>query len=120
MKSWQILNSVFPAVITENFEFTDFKESPDKLEYWLDERNFMSREDYRKGTVSSYGFTEAKTVQDFPIRGRSVHLHVRRRRWHDRATGEAFTYLYDNLTEAGSKLSPEFVAFLKEEDRDDG
>lgn len=120
MKSCQILKSVFPAVITEYFEFTDYKESEDKLEYWLDERNYLERAEYRKGTVSSYGFTEAKTVQDFPIRGRSVYLHIRRRRWYDRATGETFSYNYDNLVESGSKLSPEFVAFLKDEDRDDG
>ena len=58
-----------------------------------------------------YGFTGYKTIQDFPIRGRSVYLHVRRRKWIDRSTGEIFTYEYDNLTEFGSKLTPEFVAF---------
>ena len=42
--------------------------------------------------------------------------YVRRRKWIDRSTGEIFTYEYDNLTESGSKLTPEFVAFLKEED----
>ena len=82
----------------------------------LDEREYMSREDYKKGTVRPYGFTDYKTIQDFPIRGRSVYLHVRRRKWIDRSTGEIFTYDFDGLTESGSKLSPEFVAFLKEED----
>lgn len=88
----------------------------ESIEYWLDEREYMSREDYKKGTVRPYGFTEYKTIQDFPIRGRSVFLHVRRRKWIDRSTGEIFTYDFDGLTESGSKLSPEFVAFLKEED----
>ena len=41
----------------------------------------MSREDYKKGTVRPYGFTDYKTIQDFPIRGRGVYLHVRRRKW---------------------------------------
>ena len=98
MKQWQVLRTVFPEVITENFEFTDYVEEADRLEYWLDEREYMSREDYKKGTVRPYGFTDYKTIQDFPIRGRSVYLH------------------FDGLTESGSKLSPEFVAFLKEED----
>lgn len=53
-----------------------------------------------------YGFTGYKTIQDFPIRGRSVYLHVRRRKWIDRSTGEIFTYEYDNLTEFGSKTHP--------------
>lgn len=116
MKQWQVLHTVFPDIITDNFDFTDYSESPDKLEYWLEEREYMSREDYKKGTVRSYGFTDYKTIQDFPIRGRSVYLHVRRRKWIDRSTGEIFTYDLDDLTESGSKLTPEFVAFLKEAD----
>ena len=116
MKQWQVLQTVFPKVITENFEFTNYEETPDSINYWLEEREYMSREDYKKGTVRPYGFTGYKTIQDFPIRGHSVYLHVRRRKWIDRSTGEIFTYEYDNLTEFGSKLTPEFVAFLKEED----
>lgn len=113
MKQWEVLKTVFADVITDNFEFTDYKESDSTLEYWLDEREYMSREDNKKGTIRPYGFTEAKTLQDFPIRGRGVYLHVRRRKWIDRSTGEIFTYSYEDLTESGTKLSPEFVAFLK-------
>lgn len=120
MKQWQIIKTVFPEVITENFEFTDYKESGVRIDYWLDEREYLAPEDYKKGTVHPYGFTEYKTIQDFPIRGRSVYLHVRRRRWRDCATDETFTYTFDDLAEEGSKLTPEFVAFLKEADRDDG
>ncbi|WP_441296207.1 ISAon1 family transposase N-terminal region protein [Bacteroides caccae] len=57
-------------------------------------------------------FIDSKTIQDFPIRGLSVYLHVRWRKWIDRSTGEIFSYTYDNLSEDGSKLSPEFVAFF--------
>ncbi|WP_443984163.1 hypothetical protein [Bacteroides caccae] len=39
-------------------------------------------------------------------------MHVRWRKWIDRSTGEIFSYTYDNLSEDGSKLSPEFVAFF--------
>ncbi len=116
MKQWQILSTVFPSVITEYFEFVDYQESDVRLDYWLDEREFMEREDYKKGSVHPYGFTPEKTIQDFPIRGRSVYLHIRRRKWLDRSTGEIFSYTYDDLTVEGTKLSPEFVAFLKEED----
>lgn len=114
MKQWEVLKTVFPKVITDNFEFVDYKENETSLEYWLDEHEYMSREDYKKGLVRPYGFTESKTIQDFPIRGRSVYLHVRRRKWIDRSTGEIFSYTYENLTEKGSKLSPDFVSFLKE------
>ncbi|MBP9482363.1 MAG: transposase family protein [Parabacteroides sp.] len=114
MKQWEVLKTVFPEVITDNFEFVDYQETATTLEYWLDEREYMSRDDYKKGCVRPYGFTDSKTIQDFPIRGHSVYLHVRRRKWIDRSTGEIFSYTYDNLCEDGSKLSPEFVSFLKE------
>lgn len=112
MKRWQVLKTIFQEVITDNFDFTDYKESSDRLDYWLDEGEYMSREDYSKGTVRSHGFTEESVIQDFPIRGKAVYLHVRRRRWIDKADGSTFVYDYD-LTEEGSKLSPEFVAFFK-------
>ncbi len=51
MKQRQVLRTVFPTVITENFEFTDYKDNGETLEYWLEEREYMSREDYKSGTV---------------------------------------------------------------------
>ncbi len=116
MKQWQILRTVFPPLITEHFEFVDYQESDCRLDYWLDEREYLEREDYKKGCVHPYGFTPERTIQDFPIRGLSVYLHIRRRKWIDRSTGEIFSYSYDDLTVEGTKLSPEFVAFLKETD----
>ena len=114
MKHWEVLKTVFPEVITDNFEFVDYKETSTTLEYWLDDRESMSREAYKNRCVHPYGFTDSKTIQDFPIRGHAVYLHVRRHKWIDRSTGEIFSYTYDNLNEDGSKLSPEFVSFLKE------
>lgn len=65
MKQFEVLKTVFPEVITDNFEFIDYKETDTTLEYWLDEREYMSREDYKSGFVRSYGFTASKTIQDF-------------------------------------------------------
>ena len=70
--------------------------------------------DLKSGTVSSYGFTTERVVQDFPLRGKPVYFHVRRRKWHDSSTGEILSYSYNDLTAEGSKLSSEFVSFLKE------
>lgn len=114
MRYDKIMQEVFPAVLVEYFTVVDMRSQADKIEFWLDEKEFMEREDYKKGTVRSYGFTQSKTIQDFPLRGKPVFLHVRRRRWRDSSTGEIFSYSYDDLTAEGSKLTPEFVAFLKE------
>ena len=116
MRYDKIMQEVFPKVLVEYFTIVDMRSQEDKIEFWLDEKEFMEREDYKKGTVRSYGFTQSKTIQDFPLRGKPVFLHVRRRRWRDSATGEIFSYSYDDLTAEGSKLTSEFVAFLKEAD----
>ena len=79
-------------------------------------KHYLERSDYKSGTVISHGFTDEKVIQNFPLRGKHVYLHVRRRRWYDKASGETFSYTYDDLTAEGTKLTPEFVAFLKEED----
>ena len=83
-----------------------------KLKFGLT-KTLPERSDYKSGTVISHGFTDEKVIQDFPLRGKPVYLHVRRRRWYDKATGETFSYTYDDLTAEGTKLTPEFVAFLK-------
>ena len=114
MNTLRLLRCIFPEILANYFDLVDIQESVSQFEFWLDERDFMENSDRRSGTVSSYGFTGERIIQDFPLRGKSVYLHVRRRKWRDRSTGEIFTYSYDDLTAEGSKLSPEFVSFLKE------
>ncbi len=62
--------------------------------------------------MREYSFTDEGVIQDFPIRGKAVYLHVRRRRWRDTEDGSIFTYDCE-LAEEGTRLTPEFVAFLK-------
>ncbi|MGN0029060.1 MAG: hypothetical protein ACI35Q_04925 [Marinilabiliaceae bacterium] len=44
-------------------------------------------EDRGNRSVTAYGFGEYHTIQDFPIRGRTTYLHVRKRKWLDRGSG---------------------------------
>lgn len=111
-----LLRVIFPEVLMDYFDISGWHDDPAKVEVWLEEKNYMERSDYKSGTVIAHGFTDEKVIQDFPLRGKPVYLHVRRRRWYDKATGETFSYTYDDLTAEGTKLTPEFVAFLKEED----
>lgn len=114
--AYKFLNQVFPEVIMQYFTIEGWKEEEGTLHVWLDERDFLERADRKSMTVFPHGFTEEKVIQDFPLRGKPVYLHVRKRRWYDKKTDETFTYTYDDLTAEGTKLTPEFVAFLKEED----
>ncbi len=36
----------------------------------------------------AHGFHKEVTIQDFPLRGNTVYLHVKRRRWIDKTTKE--------------------------------
>lgn len=76
----------------------------------------LLREDRKSNAVTAYGFGEYHTVQDFPIRGRATYLHVRKRRWLDKDTGEVFSYSWDVSEFDGTRLNAEFVAFLKDGD----
>lgn len=111
-----LLRVIFPEVLMKYFDISGWHDDPTQIDVWLEEKNYMEHSDYKSGTVISHGFTDEKVIQDFPLRGKPVYLHVRRRRWYDKVTSETFSYTYDGLTAEGTKLTPEFVAFLKEED----
>lgn len=66
--------------------------------------------------VLSKGFFPEIVIQDFPIRGHKVFLHIRRRRW---LNTESSVVIYRNwtLVEKGTRMTGEFAAFLKEINR---
>ena len=87
----KLLRVVFPEVLMEYFEISGWHDDSVKIEVWLDERHYLERSDYKSGSVISHGFTDEKVIQDFPLRGKPVYLHVRRRRWCGKATGKTFS-----------------------------
>lgn len=52
--------------------------------------------------------------------GRPVFLHMRKNKWWDKKTNEIFSYNLELPNEERTRLSAEFVAFLKDEGGDDG
>ena len=63
---------------------------------------------------------EYVTVQDYPLRGLPVFLHMRKNKWWDMQFNEIFSYNLELPNEKGTRLSAEFVAFLKDEGGDNG
>lgn len=53
------------------------------------------------------------TVQDFPIRGHQVFLHIKRRSWMSETSGKVVYRDWD-LVAKGTRLTSEFASFLKE------
>ena len=90
--------------------------SDTRFAIWLDEKKEQLREDKYNNNIISYGFGDYRTIQDYPIRGRATYLHVRKRKWLDKAAGEIFSYEWDVSEFDGTSLNAEFVAFLKEGD----
>lgn len=116
MKSDMLLRAILPDVLIDNFDVDRFEKTDTRFDIWLDEKKVQMREDKYNNSVIAYGFGEYHTIQDFPIRGRATYLHVRKRKWLDKTSGEIFSYDWDVSEFDGTRLNAEFVAFLKEGD----
>ena len=57
--------------------------------------------------------SDLSIVRDYPVRGRKMTFHVKRRRWIDVETGKSVSKRWDIVAE-GTRFSKEFVAFLKD------
>ena len=108
---WRFL----PAGLEDLFEMVKFEYSDTAYNIWLDEKKKLSDEDFRNPNIVARGYTEYFTIQDYPMRGRPVFLHMRKNKWWDKATNEIFSYNLELPNEEGTRLSAEFVSFLKYE-----
>ena len=79
---------------------------------YLKEINLIHKE-YGPFKLSSKGFLDEITVQDFPIRGNQVYLHITRRRWLNEDTGKV-VFRDCNLVADGTRVTQEFASFLKD------
>jgi len=110
-----LLKLLLPEIIVTYFELTSYQKGEEILHLYLRELNSTPKE-YRDSKLSSKGFFEEITVQDFPIRGHQVYLHITRRRWLNQDTGKV-VFRDWNLVADGTRLTQEFASFLKEINR---
>jgi hypothetical protein len=106
-----LLDLILPQVILEYFLLTDFTSSTSEISLYLEEKN-MIPEEYGSDKLISKGFFDEITVQDFPLRGKAVYLHIRRRRWLNQTTG-AVVFRDWNMVAQGTRMTTEFASFLK-------
>ena len=113
-----LLQFVLPEKLLDHFIITEVKEVLDnatkKMCYHilLEEHNKIP-EGYNEKEYESKGFYPAKTVQDFPIRGKAVFLIIARRRWrHKERMKEVIHSDYTFIAE-GSRITKELSDFLK-------
>ncbi len=119
MKQSDMIWMCLPQGLEELFEIVRFERTDQAYDIWLDEKKLRSEEDRRNINIVARGYTDYVTIQDYPLRGRPVYLHMRKNKWWDKMTNEIFSYSLELPNEKGTRLSKEFVAFLKDEGRDD-
>jgi hypothetical protein len=101
-----------PDILVEHFDLTQSNQEGETLHLYFDEHNKPPIEFASKILISK-GFHDEITVQDFPLRGKRVFLHIRRRRWTDKQTNDIIQRDW-TLVAKGSRMTEEFADFLKE------
>lgn len=120
MKQSEMIWMCLPLGMDELFEIARFERTDQAYDIWLDEKKERSEEDRRNPNIVARGHTDYVVIQDYPLRGRPVYLHMRKNKWWNKLTNETFSYDLELPNEDGTRLSAEFVSFLKDEGRDDG
>jgi hypothetical protein len=111
----ELLKLILPEFLIENFELNSFKNSEENLHLYFEEKSKPPRE-FDAIELVSKGFLDEITIQDFPLRGKYVYLHIKRRRWTNKATQEIIKRDWQ-LVAKGTRMTQEFAAFLKEINR---
>ena len=63
-------------------------------------------------TWKARGFYEQVRMQDYPMRGRSCLLFIKKRRWFNHSTGKYVSRNWKLVAE-GTQITTEFASFLK-------
>ena len=106
-----LIELILPEFIIAHYLLTHIEKSAERYHVYLEEKNY-SEDDPRKADLLSKGYFPTITLQDFPIRGYKVFLHIKRRRWLNTKTGK-IEYRDWNEVAEGTRMTSEFSAFLK-------
>lgn len=108
----ELLKLFLPEILVEHFNLISSISEGETLHLYFEEQNKSPVEHASKLLISK-GFHDEITVQDFPLRGKKVFLHIKRRRWTEKQTNLIVQRDW-NLVSKGSRMTEEFAAFLKE------
>ena len=98
--------------VTTLYELCDLKSKELYFEISLEENNKILNEEIDVSQYESKGFTEI-TIQDFPIRGKSVFLKIKRRRWRNKVNPSTIIRNDFSFVAEGSGFTQELSDFLK-------
>ena len=108
----ELAECLLPEEMIEYFEVVKVDKTTERLDVTLEEWN-NGVFGYESGQLRSNGFYEESIVRDYPVRGRKMSFHVKRRRWIEVETGKSVSRRWDLVAE-GTRFSKEFAVFLKD------
>lgn len=111
----ELLKLVLPELLIEHFELVKNQTINETLHIYFEEKKQIPTE-FNHLQIVSKGFLNEITIEDFPLRGKYVYLHVKRRRWTDKVSGAILQRDW-NLVAKGTRMTSDFAAFLKEINR---
>ncbi len=84
----ELAECLLPEEMVEYFEVVKVDKTTETLDVTLEERD-NGVDGYIPGQLRPNGFYQESIVRDYPVRGRKMSFHVKRRRWSDTATGKS-------------------------------
>lgn len=107
----ELLKLLLPEYLISYFDIVSFEEKDNLLHIYFEEKSTAPKE-FSSLHLQSKGFHDEITVDDFPLRGKSVKLHIKRRRWTDVKSGKILQRDW-NLIAKGTRMTQDFAEFLK-------
>lgn len=108
----ETLNLLLPELLISHFNLTNSRVEKEVVHLNFEEKKESPKEEKERVLVA-HGFHSEITIQDFPLRGKTVLLHIKRRRWLDK-TSKKIVQRDWNLVAKGSRMTIDFADFLKE------
>ena len=109
--SLDLLKFILPEVLLTHFDLVSHKTEDGTLHLYFEEKKDTPKEEKHRILIA-HGFHKEIVIQDFPLRGKTVFLQIKRRRWLDKSTNEIVQRDWD-LVAQGTRMTVEFAAFLK-------
>lgn len=106
-----LLKVLLPELLVTHFDIVKHESQKDILHLYFEEKKTIPKE-FLSEIIISHGFHKETTIQDFPIRGKKVYLHIKRRRWLEKNSNQVVQRDW-NLVAQGTRMTIEFAAFLK-------
>jgi len=110
----ELAKLLLPQGILEYFDYKSYKTENKKIIITLIEKNTVPKlpAQYKNRKIRQKGFKQI-SVNDFPVRGKQVQLHFRRRVWQIQGVKELYKREIPDVIFPGTRLEKQFADFLK-------